>query len=158
MRMLVYPTQKVLSSATHSNKIYCCSFLVKKLVICVPTTLAKCILFHNHMNKKVVGGRHNVLVQYMNAYALDSSGVVLWNLFKWDILLFILIENHVVCVPSTTVQWLSFCNHRYRKAVGGKHNVLVLYVNASAPESSCVVLCNTFKRDILLCVHIILNP
>ena len=57
-----------------------------------------------------------------------------------------LIENHVICVPSTTAKWISFQNHRNRKVVRGKHNILVLYVNASAPDPSGVVLCNTLMR------------
>ncbi|OEU11961.1 hypothetical protein FRACYDRAFT_245085 [Fragilariopsis cylindrus CCMP1102] len=36
MRMLLHLTQKVLSSATLSNEIHCCSFLVKNLAVCVP--------------------------------------------------------------------------------------------------------------------------
>ena len=68
----------------------------------------------------------------MDAMAPDPSGVVLCNPFKWDVLLFILIKNHVVCVPSTTANRISFRNHRHRKIVGGKHNVLVHYVDASA--------------------------
>jgi hypothetical protein len=51
--------------------------------------------------KKVVGGNYNVLVHYKNASAPNPEGVILCNPFKWDILLFILIENLVVCVPST---------------------------------------------------------
>jgi hypothetical protein len=50
------------------------------LVICVPTTLAKQILFLSHMSRKVVGGNYNVLVHYVNFCAPDSSGVVLCNL------------------------------------------------------------------------------
>ena len=57
------------------------------LFICVPTTLAKRILFPNHMNKKLVGGKHNVLVHYADASAPDSEGAVRCNTFKWDILL-----------------------------------------------------------------------
>ena len=82
-------------------------------------------------------------------YSPNPSGVVFCNSFKWDILLFILIENHVICVPSTTTKWISFCNHGNRKLVGGKHSVLVLYVNASASNPSCFVLCKSFKWDIL---------
>ena len=80
--MLVHPTQKVLSSATLSNKIYCCSFLVKKLVVCVPSTTADCKLFNNHRNKKGVGGNYNVLVHYADASAPDPEGVLLCNTFK----------------------------------------------------------------------------
>ena len=60
--MLVHPTQKVLSSATLSNEIYCCSFLVKNLVVSVPSTTVDGNLFNNHRDKKVVGGNYNVLV------------------------------------------------------------------------------------------------
>ena len=80
--MFVHLTQLVLLSAILSNEIFCGSFLIKNLVICVPTTLAKRILFLNHMNKKVVGGKHNVLVDYVDASAPDPSGVVLCNPFK----------------------------------------------------------------------------
>ena len=80
--MLVHPTQKVLSSAELSNKILCCSFLVKNLVVCVPSTTADCNLFNNHTNKKVVGGNYNVLVYYKNASAPDPEGVVLCNTFN----------------------------------------------------------------------------
>ena len=53
MWMFVHLTHLVLSSATLSNEICCCSFLSKILLfICVPTTLAKQILFLNHMNRK----------------------------------------------------------------------------------------------------------
>ena len=80
--MLVDQVQKVLSSATLSNKIFCCSFLVKNLVVCVPSTTADCNLLSNHRNKKVVGGNYNVLVYYKNASAPDPEGAVLCNTFK----------------------------------------------------------------------------
>ena len=38
---IVHPTQKVLSSATLSNEIFCCSFLVKNHFVCVPSMTAK---------------------------------------------------------------------------------------------------------------------
>ena len=59
----------------------------QNLVIYVPTTLAKQILFCNHMNRKVVGGKCNVLIHYIDPSTLNLSSVVLWNTFKWDILL-----------------------------------------------------------------------
>jgi hypothetical protein len=80
--MLVQPTQKVLSSATLSNEIFCCSFMVKNLVVCVPSTTADCNLFNNHRNKNVVGGNYSVQVYYKNATAPHSEGVVLCNKFK----------------------------------------------------------------------------
>ena len=79
------PTHLVLSSVTISNEIFCCSlFLIQNhvIIICVPTTLAKRIVFGNHMNKKVVGGIQNVLVHYLNVYAPDLSDVILCNPFK----------------------------------------------------------------------------
>ena len=81
--MLVHLTQKVLSSATFSNEIiYCCSFLVKNLVVCVPSTTADCNLFNNHSNKKVVEGNYNALVYYKNTSAYNPDGVVLCNTFN----------------------------------------------------------------------------
>ena len=81
MSMFAHLTHLVLSSATLSNEIFC-GISIKNLVICVPTTLAKQILFRNHMNRKLVDGKHNVLIQYVDASAPDSSGVVLCNTFK----------------------------------------------------------------------------
>ena len=73
--------------------IWCCPlqpFQIRYLVFisepkyffCVPTTLAKQILFHSHRNKKLVGGIHNALVHYVNVYTLDPSGIVLCNTSK----------------------------------------------------------------------------
>ena len=129
----------------------------KSCFICVPTTLARQILFSNHRNKKVVGGNYNVLVLYADASASDPAGVVLFNTFKWYILWFILIKNLVVCVPAMISKWISFRNQRNKKVVGGNYNVLVHYADASATNPEGVVFCNTFKWDILFCVHI-LNP
>ena len=124
--MFVHPPRLVLSSVTISNEIFCGSFLIKNhVVICVPTTLAKQISFCNHMNKKIVGDKHNVLIQYLNVCAPDPSGVVLCNPFKWDILLFFLIKNLIICVPAITVKCFLFLNHSTGKVVGGKHNVQV---------------------------------
>ena len=58
-----------------------------------------------HFDREVVGGKHNVLVHYMDVSAPDPSGVVLCNPFKWDNVCSFLIKNHlVVSVPSTTVK------------------------------------------------------
>ena len=119
------------------------------LVIFVPSTTAKRILFLNHMNKKVIGGKHNVLINSMDASAPNPSGLVLCNPFKWDILWFILIKNLVICVPTTLAKQILFLNHMNKKVVGGKHNILVHYVDVCAPNLFVVVLCNTFKWDIL---------
>ena len=81
--MFVHLTQKVLSLATLQKEIFCGSSLFEKLVVCVPTILAKQILFHNRMDKKVVGGKHNVLVYYVDVCAPDPSGVIHCNPFKW---------------------------------------------------------------------------
>ena len=53
---------------------------------------------------KVIGGKHNALVCYVNVCAPDPAGVVLWNPFIWDILWFILIKNLVIFVRATTVK------------------------------------------------------
>ena len=80
--MVVHLTQLVLSYETLSNEILFGSFLIKNLVIFVPTTLAKRILFLNHMDKNVVGGNHNVLINFMDASAPNPSGLVRCNTFK----------------------------------------------------------------------------
>ena len=85
----MHPPHLVLSSATLSNEIFCCSFLIKNHVVCLPSTPAKWISFRNHRDRKVVGGKHNSLILYVNASASNLSGFVLCNPFKWDILWFI---------------------------------------------------------------------
>ena len=70
--------------------------------------IGKHISFRNHMNKKVVVGKHNVLVHYGDISEPDPSGVVVCNPFKWDILCSFLIKNLVIFVPSTTEKWISF--------------------------------------------------
>ena len=157
MWMLVHPTHLVLSSETLSNEIFCGSFLIQNHVICVPTIKVKWILFLDHRNRKLVGGKQNVLIYYVNVCAPDPPGVVVWNPFIWDILCSFLIQNHVICVPAIKAKWILFIDHRKRKLVWGKHNVLVHCVDASAPDPSGVVRCNTFKWDILLCVHVDFN-
>ena len=82
IKILVHPAQKVLSSATGSNKRDCCSFLVKFFVVCVPAMAINCNLFNNHRNNKVVGGNYNVLVYYVDASAPDQEGAILCNPFK----------------------------------------------------------------------------
>ena len=79
--MLVHLTHLVLLSAILSNEIFCVHFSPEIRFFCVPTTLAKQILFHNHTHRKVVVGIYNVLVHYVNACAPDSSGAVLFNHF-----------------------------------------------------------------------------
>ena len=57
---------------------------------------------------KVIGGKHNVLVCYVNVCAPDPAGVVLLNPFKWYILWFILIENLVIlCVQQQQNEFYS---------------------------------------------------
>ena len=55
----------------------------------------------------MVGGKHNVLVHYMDVSALDTSGVVLYSATVSNEILccpLFLIENHVVCVPAITAK------------------------------------------------------
>ena len=142
MWMLVHLIHLVLTSETPFIWDILYSFLIKThVVVFVPSTPAKWISFHKHRNRKVVGGKYNVLVFYVNASAPSPSGVVLCNPFIWDILYSFLIKNHVVVsVPSTKAKWISFRNHRSRKVVGGKHNVLVSHVDVCAPDPPGVVL------------------
>jgi hypothetical protein len=73
----------MLSSTTLSNEIFCGSFLIQNLVIFArATTTAKCILFLNHMDRKVVGYKHNDLVHLVDVSATGLFGVVLCNPFK----------------------------------------------------------------------------
>ena len=108
----------------------------------------------------MVGGKHKVLVYHVNASAPDLEGLVLCNTLSNEIFYgSSLIENLVVCVPSTTVDCNLFCNHRNKKVVGGKHNVLVYHVDASTPGPEDPVLCNTLSNEIFCCVYThILNP
>ena len=143
------PSGVVLCNPSKWDILY--SFLIKnQVVVFVPSTPAKWISFHNQRKRKVVGGKHNVLVFYVNASASNPSGSIFCKPFKWDILYSFLIKNHVVVsVPFTPAKWIAFHNHRYRIVGGSKHNVLVLYVSASACNPSGVVFCNPFKWDIL---------
>ena len=98
MWMLVHPAHLVMSRATLLYEIFLySSFLIKNhVVVSVPSTPpAKWISFRNHRNRKVVGGKHNVLVHYVNASAINSSSFVLWNPFRW------VFSNHIIlCIPS----------------------------------------------------------
>ena len=80
--MFVHLTHLVLSYRTLSNEISCGSFLIKNLVIFVRATTVNQILFLNHMSRKVVGGKHNVLVHYVNVSVQGPFGAVLSNPFK----------------------------------------------------------------------------
>ena len=146
--MLVHPTHLVLLSAILSNKIFCVHlFLIQNhIYFCVPATKARWILFLNHRNRKVVGGKHNILVHYVDKSAPILFGVVLCNPIKWDMLWFISGQKSwYFCVPAIKVKWILFLNHRNRKVVGGKHNDLVHYVNVCAG----VVLWYPIKWDML---------
>ena len=48
-------------------------------------------------------------------------------------------------VLAIAVKQILFLNHKNRKNVGGKDNVLVRYVNVCAPDLVGVVLWNPFK-------------
>ena len=119
--------------------------LIENLVICVPSTLARLILFHNHMTKMVVGGKHNVLIHYVDACATNLFCAVLCNPFKWDSLWFIFIKNLVICVPTTLAKGILFQNHTNKQVVGGKHSVLIHYAEAAAPNQKKFLLWNHFE-------------
>ena len=121
---------------------------IKNLVVFVPTTIiAKRFLFLNHRNRKGVGGKHNTLVHYVNVCAPDPACAAQWNPFRWD---FFWLKILLFCaVPGTTAKKTFSLNHRKRKGVTGKHNVLVDYVNVCAPDLAGVILWNAFKWDFL---------
>ena len=60
----------------------------------MPTTLLKRILFLNQMNKKGLGGKHNVLVHCVNVCAPDSSDVVLFEPFQMRYFLVCTVHIH----------------------------------------------------------------
>jgi hypothetical protein len=102
--MLVHQTYLVLFYGTLSNEIFCGSFiLIENLVVCVPSTTVKQILFLNHRNRKVVGGKDSVLEYYMDlvhpTYLVLFYGTLSNEIFCGS---FILIENLVmfVCLPQ----------------------------------------------------------
>ena len=148
--MLVHPAHLVLLSAILSNEIFCVHFWPKIMLFLCACHKSEMNLFCNHRNGKVVGGKRNGQLHYVNVCASSPSGVVVCNPFKWDILYSFLTRNPVgFCVPTTPAKRILFLNHNNRKVAGGKHNVLVHYVNACAPDPSGVVLCNAFIWDIL---------
>ena len=51
--------------------------------------------------------------------------------------------SKITTVPSPPAKWILFLNHRNRKVVGGKHNVLIHYLDICAPDPSSVVLCGS---------------
>ena len=131
--------------------------LIENLVVSVPSTTADCNLFNNHRNRKVVGGKHNVLLLYLDVSTPCPSGGVLCNPFKRDILCSFLIKKSCcfLCACHKS-KWILYLNQRNRKVVGGKQNVLVHYMDISAPDPFGIVLCNPFKWDIL-CSFLIKN-
>ena len=80
--MLVHLNHLVLLSANLSNKIVCVHFRSKIMIFCVSAIKVERILLLNHRNRKVIGGKHNVLVHYVDVSAPDPAGVVLCNPFK----------------------------------------------------------------------------
>ena len=151
MWIVLHLTQLVLSSATLSNEIFCIHFWSKIMLLFLhlPSIPAKWRSLLNHKDWKVVGGKRNVLLHYGDVSTPVPSGFVLCNPFKWDILWFISDqESCFFCVHAIKAKWILFLNHMNRKVVGCQHNVLVYYVDVSAPDLFGVVLCNPFKWDI----------
>ena len=143
MLLIMHQSYLVLSSATLSNEIFCYSVLIKNHTVCVPAITLKWFLCHNHRYRKFVGGTQSVPVHYVDDSEPTLSGVVLCNLFKWVILLFISgWKSGCCCVRVSTAKRILLINHRNGKVVGGTHNDLVHYVDDCAPNLSVVVLCN----------------
>ena len=91
------PDPSVVVLSTISDEIFCCS---ENLVVFLPATKVKQSLFLNHRNRKVAGGKHNVLV-YMwmlvhPTYLMLSSATLSNDIFCCSLFLF-LIKNHVFC-------------------------------------------------------------
>ena len=89
----------------------------------------------------MVGGKRNVLVHYV-----DVGTPIHLVLSSVSLL------NKILCVHFWFKIMFFLCaclNHRSRKVVGDKHNVLKHYVDVSAPDPSVTVICNPFKCDIL---------
>ena len=143
--MLVYLTQKVLSSTTLSRGIYCCTFLVINHFVCVLSTTADCNLFNNHRSKN--WQEANTIFSYsMRMLVHPTQKVLSSTTLSRDIYCCtFLVKYHFVCVLSTTVDCNFFNKHRIKREVEGNYNDLVYYKNASAPHSEDVVPCNTFK-------------
>ena len=94
----------------------------------------------------MVGGKHNTMWMFTHLTHLMLSSATLSNK-----ILFILIENLVVCVHTTIVDCNLFNNNRNKKVVGGNYNVSVFYKNASAPDPEGVV---PLSNEIFCCVYI----
>ena len=123
-----------------------CSIFWSKIMfsLCVPATKEKWTLFLNHRNRKVIGGKHNVLVQCTRPIwccPLKPFQMRYFVVHFWSKIMFF--------VGATTVKCILFLNHRNRKVVGDKHNILVHCVNVCAHDPSGVFFCNLFKWDIL---------
>ena len=99
---------------------------------------------------KVVGGKHNNSSTYMFVHLTQlvlSSATLLDEIFCS---LFLINKLVIHFLPATEVKWILFLNHRNRKVLGDKHNVVVLhYVHVCASDPACVALWNPFKWDIL---------
>ena len=110
-----------------------CSFLIKNyLVVFVPSTTVKCISCCNHSNRKVVGGKHNVLVHYVDVSVPNPSGVVvLCTPFKWDVLCSFLIKKHMA--QNSYIAIKALMHHQYyglntpKKRYGAHHNTPTRY-------------------------------
>ena len=74
--MFVQQIQLVLSYGTLSNEIFCGS-----CYLCA-YNISKTNLFLNHMDRKLVGGTHNIILHYVHISAPGLFGVVLCNCFK----------------------------------------------------------------------------
>ena len=111
----------VLSSVTLSNEIFCVHFWPKiMLFFCVPTTKARWILFLNHRNRKMVGGKHNVLLHNVNACAHLTQLVLFSATLSNEIFCgSFLVQNHVViCVPTTSAKRIFFQQPHKQKSCG----------------------------------------
>ena len=106
-------------------------WLKKSGCCCVRASKAKQILSINHMDRKVVGGKFNVLVHYVddclpNLYLVLSSATLPYEIFCCSFLV-----KNLFPPPSTTAKWIP------------KHTHICL-VSVSWIETPTNHLCTTF--------------
>jgi hypothetical protein len=115
----VHPTYLVLSYGTLSNEIFCGSFLIKNHAVVFACYRSEMNFIPQPQEQESCGRQTQ-----------HSSMVFgcLCNQPVWccDILLFIS-DKKSCCyfLPATEAKQILFLNHRNRKVVGGKHNIIV---------------------------------
>ena len=147
MWILVHPTYLVLSSAALSNEIFCGLFLVKNLVFLCATVVN---VIPQPQEQERCRRQTQCSSTLWECLCTWPSWCCPLQPFQMRIFVVHFDWKSWYFVPGTTAKQILSLSHRNRKDVGGKHNVLVHYVNASAPNLFDVLFCNPFKWHILL--------